>query len=74
LSWELAAVFVAIGFVCFVAGLASAACFEAREQQWLESRALDARRVAPSDERARVASVTILDTALRTRADASRRP
>ena len=38
MSWKLAAAFIAVGCVCFVAGLAWAAVFEARERRFLGTR------------------------------------
>jgi hypothetical protein len=59
LTWKLAAAFIAVGCICFVAGLAWAACFEAREREWLGTRA-DSTPSNPDEDR--TASITILET------------
>jgi hypothetical protein len=61
LNWLLAAAFIAVGCVCFVAGLAWAAFFETRERQWLGAREASSPAASPQ-EPARPASVTIPET------------
>ena len=61
LNWALAAAFIAVGCVCFVAGLAWAAFFETRERQWLGAREASSPAASPQ-ESARPASVTIPET------------